>query len=589
LAERLSPAGNPYIRVLIHDTPESVSRRVDQKPGAAVRRDPLAAVTLATTPQTKPIPGTTQVRNAAGGYVFTKDLWNQVEDFLILGTTGGTYYTDATTLTEANVDILFEAIAADGPRVVALVTEIAIAQPARAPKPRPYLFALAACGAKGDPATRQAVKAAFSQVVRTTDHLAAFFGYWKNLAGKPSPGGTAPVIGRAMRTAFESWFNRDDVHDVALPALKARQRTTPAGEAMALRDVIRIAHVSGRTDAHRRLIGWLAGQVSDADARMALPDVDDFLTAQAVTVPAEAIAVIRERRVPWEFLPSAVMKDAAVWAELAGTVGMTALIRNLARMTRLGTLTSHSDATSRVVARLTSQQALAKARIHPMDVYLALKAYESGLSQPDVRKAAQTWEPVAAISDALEVAYELSFAAAEPTGRKYIVAVDSSGSMSSRWAEVVTAGSRLGTAYEVANTLAVMLARLEGHNVHVIDVDTRVRRSRVTPRTNLRELAGWKASGGGTDLSLPFSWAAQQRVTVDGFVVLTDNETWAGDRHPVQALDAYRRSFNPAARVIVVGMTATGYSIGDPGDPGVLNVAGLDSAMPKLIAGFLRT
>jgi 60 kDa SS-A/Ro ribonucleoprotein len=90
---------------------------------------------------------------------------------------------------------------------------------------------------------------------------------------------------------------------------------------------------------------------------VALPDVDDFLTAQTVTTPAEAIAVIRESRVPWEFLPSAIMKDAEVWAELTGTVGMTALIRNLARITRLGTLTTHSDATNRVVARLTNQQA----------------------------------------------------------------------------------------------------------------------------------------------------------------------------------------------------------------------------------------
>jgi 60 kDa SS-A/Ro ribonucleoprotein len=229
-----------------------------------------------------------------------------------------------------------------------------------------------------------------------------------------------------------------------------------------------------------------------------------------------------------------------------------------------------------------------KARIHPMDVYLALKAYQSGLSRPDLRRPAQTWEPVPAISDALEVAYDLSFAAAGPTGRKYVVAVDSSGSMSSRWAKVIASGSPLGTPYEVANTLAVMLSRLEGHNVHVIDVDTRVRQSRVTPRTNLRDLAGWNASGGGTDLSLPFTWAAQQKVTADGFLVLSDNETWAGNRHPVQALEAYRRSFNPAARVIVVGMTATGYSIGDPGDAGVLNVAGLDGALPKLIAGFLR-
>jgi len=554
-----------------------------------MRQDPLAAVSLAATPQTQPIPGTAQVCNAASGYVFAKDQWNQVEDFLILGTTGGTYYTGQDKLTNTNVDVLFDAIAADGPRVVSLITEIAIAKPARAPKPRPYLFALAACAAKGDPATKQAVKAAFPGVVRTTDHLAAFFGYWKNLAGKATSRGAGPVIGRAMRTAFGSWFNAEDIHDVAFPALKARQRATPAGEAMALRDVIRIAHVTGRTDAHRVLIGWLAGRVADDEARAALRDLDDFLTAQAVTTPAEAVQVIRARGVPWEFLPSTVMKDPKVWEELIGTIGMTALIRNLARMTRLGTLGPFTtDATSRVVARLTSRDALAKARIHPMDVYLALKAYQSGSSQPDPRKPAQTWHSVPAVSDALEVAYDSSFAAAEPTGRKYIVAVDSSGSMS-RWSTVVSAGSALGPAYEVANTIAVMLAKLEGPNVHVIDVDTRVHPSRVTPQTNLRELATWQASGGGTDMSLPFTWALQQRAEADGFLVITDNETWAGNRHPVQALAAYRRSVNPAARVIVVSMTATGYSIADPGDPGVLNVAGLDGALPKLIAGFFRS
>ena len=87
-----------------------------------MRQDPLAAVSLAATPQTKPIPGESQFRNAAGGYLFAKDQWNQVEDFLILGTTGGTYYTDQDKLTTANVDQLFAAIAADGPRVVKLVT-----------------------------------------------------------------------------------------------------------------------------------------------------------------------------------------------------------------------------------------------------------------------------------------------------------------------------------------------------------------------------------------------------------------------------------------------------------------------------------
>jgi 60 kDa SS-A/Ro ribonucleoprotein len=552
-------------------------------------RDPLATVSTIATPQTEPLRGLAQVRNAAGGYVFGKDLWNKVEDFVILGTTGGTYYTGQDKLTAHNVDWLFDALAEDGPRFVQLVTEIATAQPARAPKPRPALFALAIAAAKGNPETVQAVKAAFPKVVRTTDHLAMFFGYWKNFAGKPSHrgSGTEPVIGRAMRTAFGSFFTEGDLHAVAFRALKARQRATPTGEAMTLADVLRAAHPVPPTPGHYALFGWLAGKVTDENARALVPDLDDFLTAQAAATPAEAIRVIGERRVPWEFLPSEVLRDKDVWAELAGTIGMTALIRNLARMTRLGTLGPFSPVVADVADRLTNAEALVKARIHPMDLYLALKVYSSGRSQPDPRKEPQTWEPVPGIVDALETAYDMSFGVVEPSGKRLLVAVDSSGSMSS-WSHVSSGGSPLGTAYEVANTMAVMLARIEGTNVHVINVDTKVHPSKVTPRTNVRELARWNSSGGGTDMSLPFAYALDKRMPVDGVVVLTDNETWAGRQHPTQALEAYRRSVNPAARVIVVSMTATGYSIADPSDEGVLGVAGLDGALPKLITGFIR-
>jgi len=552
-------------------------------------RDPLARVSTVATAQSRPIPGRAQVRNAAGGYVFAQDLWTKVEDFLILGTTGGTYYVSADQLTVGNVDVLLQAVIEDGPRLVSILTEISAARPPRAPKPRPALFALAVAAAKGDPVTVQAVKAAFPQVVRTTDHLAMFFGYWKNLAGKAGAGDRrpSPVTGRAMRTTLASFFTADDIHQVAFRALKARQRATPAGEAMALQDIIRIAHPAGPTPAHRTLIGWLAGRVSDVDAQAVVPDVDDFLVAQAVTSPADAVRVIRDRRVPWEFLPTDVLADKDVWTELAETVGLSALIRNLARMTRIGTLAPFAEVNSAVVNRLTDGDELTRARVHPMDLYLALKAYASGHSQPDRRKTAQDWQPVGQIVDALADAYELSFGAVQPSGKRLLVAVDSSGSMT-QWAQVVSSGFPLGSGYEVANAIAAMLARIEGKNVHVIDVDTAVHRSKVTPKTSLRELATWRGSGGGTDLSLPFSWALARRLSVDGIVVLTDNETWAGRQHPIQALDGYRRSVNPQVRVVVVSMTATGMRIADPADVGVLNVAGLDASLPQIITGFIR-
>ncbi|MGP3915156.1 TROVE domain-containing protein [Nonomuraea sp. 10N515B] len=558
----------------------------------ARNRDPLASVSAFTIPQTQPLPGRTdQVKNAAGGYVFAKDPWRKLEDFLILGTTGGTYYVSQDQLTAENAGVLFEAIAEDGPRVVELLTEISTARPPRAPKQRPALFALAAAYAKGDAATRQAAKSALPDVARTTDHLAQFFGYYKNLGGKPTARGTAPVVGRSLRTALASWFLSDRADTVAFKVCKARQRKTPQGEAFDLRDVLRIAHPKADSPERARLFGWIAGNVSDAEARDVLESVDRFLVAKAVTTPHDAIRVVTERKVPWEFLPDAMLRESSVWEALIDTVGLTALIRNLSRMTRIGTLRPMNDATRRTVARLTDQGALLRARIHPMDAFLAMRVYGSGRSQPNPRADVQTWTPVPAILDALEETYELSFGSVEPSGRRLLVAVDSSGSMSGNWLGsrgVVVGGSSIGSPYEVGCALAVMLARIEKGNVHVIDVDTSVHASKVTPRTNLREIKSWRPSGGGTDLSLPFRWARDQRMAVDGFVVLTDNETWAGRSHPSQELDAYRRTVAPDARVVVAAMTAAGYSIGDAADAGVLNVAGLDASLPLIVNGFIR-
>ncbi|MEV4174237.1 hypothetical protein [Nonomuraea sp. NPDC049709] len=95
-------------------------------------------------------------------------------------------------------------------------------------------------------------------------------------------------------------------------------------------------------------------------------------------------------------------------------------------------------------------------------------------------------------------------------------------------------------------------------------------------------------SGGGTDLSLPFTWALGERMEVDGVVVLTDNETWARRSHPAQALEAYRRALNPQVNVVIAAMTAAGYTIGDPQDERVLNVVGLDASLPMIVNAFVR-
>lgn len=547
-------------------------------------RDPLARVTgLTGTPQSQPIPGreAEMTRNNAGGFTFAKDLWTKLEDFIVLGTEGGTYYLGEDRLTSLNVSVVTQAIKTDGVRAVELATEISTARPPRAFKNKPAIFVLAAALAQGDLETRRAVRARMYQVARTTDHLSAFWGYYKALSGKR--------IGRIARGTLAGWFLNGTTEQVAWKALKARQRRTPQGEPLALRDVLRIAHPQADTCEREALFGWLAGNVSDAQAREQIPAIDDYLTAQAVKSPREAVNVVRVRGVPWEYLPSEVLGSPQVWDALIDTIGITALIRNLARMTQIGTLKPLGSATDKVVQRLCNAGELARGRVHPMDLFLALRVYNSGQAQPSPKAPVRTWTPLPVISDALEESYELAFGNVRPTGKRLLAAVDSSGSMSSTWGGTLSyGGSPLGSPYEIGCAMAAMLARIEP-NVHVIDVDTSVHASKVTRRINLREIASWRPSGGGTNLSLPFEYAQRERLEVDGFIVFTDNETWAGNYyHPSEALESYRRRINPAARAVVASMTAAGHTIADPKDEGVLQMAGMDASLPKVATGFVR-
>jgi 60 kDa SS-A/Ro ribonucleoprotein len=93
---------------------------------------------------------------------------------------------------------------------------------------------------------------------------------------------------------------------------------------------------------------------------------------------------------------------------------------------------------------------------------------------------------------------------------------------------------------------------------------------------------------GGTDCSLPMRYAKDQKIEVGAFVIYTDNETWTGDIHPLQALREYRDAMGIQAKLIVVGMVSNGFTIADPDDGGSMDVVGFDNSAPAVMADFVR-
>ena len=59
-----------------------------------------------------------------------------------------------------------------------------------------------------------------------------------------------------------------------------------------------------------------------------------------------------------------------------------------------------------------------------------------------------------------------------------------------------------------------------------------------------------------------------------------------GAVHPAKALKDYRKSTGIEARLIVSAMTSNGFTLADPNDPGMLDMAGFDSAAPDIIRSF---
>jgi hypothetical protein len=81
--------------------------------------------------------------------------------------------------------------------------------------------------------------------------------------------------------------------------------------------------------------------------------------------------------------------------------------------------------------------------------------------------------------------------------------------------------------------------------------------------------------------------ALENKEQVDAFVIYTDSETYMGKIHPQAALEQYRAATGINAKLIVVGMTSNCLTIADPKDLNTLNLAGFDTATPRLINDFI--
>jgi len=505
---------------------------------------------------------TPQVRNSAGGYVWKVDRWAQLVRFLVLGSSSGSYYASARKLTLENAEAVMQCIEADGLRTVQVIVDVS--SNGRAPRNDSAILALAMCLKAGDLSTRKAAADAVVRVCRTGTHL------FQLATAVDAMGGW----GRVTRRAFSRWYQRNDVDKLAYQVSKYRQR-----DGWSHRDVLRKAHPAPPSEAHDALYRWVTkGELSaGAPARLGL--VGEAAHAENA---ATVIRLITDHGLVREEVPTRFLGDRDVWDAMLRSgrgMPMMAMLRNLAKMTSLGLLSSGSTATRHVYRKLTDAEQLRRARIHPLQVLVALNTYRRGRGV----KGSLSWTPVREVVKALDKAFSLSFDAVPKTGKRHLLAVDVSGSMG--WREI--SGMTGITPAIGAAAMAAVTHRAEA-SCRLTAFSTGLTKVDLPHNASLAQVqqAFGRIPMGGTNCALPMQYALKHRIPVDTFVVYTDSETWHGKVHPAEALRRYRDKMGIDARLIVAGMVSNGFTIADPDDKGMLDVVGFDTTAPQLMARF---
>jgi 60 kDa SS-A/Ro ribonucleoprotein len=467
--------------------------------------------------------------------------WDRLARFIILGNELPSYQVSSE---PEPAQCIYECAEEDINRTVDTIVELQT----RAPKASPSILAMAMLS------TYPQALARLNDVCRTGTHILHFARDVERFRG----------WGRGLRRAVAEWYTSKEPDRLAYQVTKYRQR-----DGWNHRDLLRLSHPVFDDPQSVEVAKFLTGKELSNPPRL----IEGYQLAQRAESVNEVARLIDDYKLTWEHIPTHFLRDSEVWEALLPNLPMTALVRNLGRLTNIGLLKPLSTITQQVINKLYLADTL-----HPVVLLNALKTYRQGHG---VLGSLQ-WSPVTSVCDALENVFYISFNKVTPTNKRTMISLDVSGSM----AFENISGMSL-TPREASAALALVTMRTET-NYEVFGFTDELRRLPISKHMQLNDVINAVSflHFGATDCAQPMLRAAQDRLEVDTFIIYTDNETWAGAVAPSDALQQYRISSGIDAKLIVVGMTATNYSIADPNDHGMLDVVGFDSATPQLISDF---
>jgi 60 kDa SS-A/Ro ribonucleoprotein len=466
----------------------------------------------------------------------------------------------------------------------------------------PIAYTLAVCARSTSQSVSEAAYAAIQTVCKTPEQLFMFLHYCQESIG----GMNLKTWPRKHRKAIARWYTenpqyRHDPIYLARHVTKYRKR-----HGFTHKKVLKSCHpksshcsaelkyilcyvVKGIAKANQTFPELMnSGRTSNQNVAEFLTDVE---TIKKKRVPEDdTIALIKKWNLTWENIPTEFLRFKEVWRALLLFMPMTALLRNLGKLTKYGLLQPGSEEEARVCSRIENKQILQGARLHPIQILSSLNGYRRGRG---LRTNQRRWAVNPNIVQSLMKAFvaQLNSTIQPPNqSRQILVAINTQISMDNHVVGIPLMNCKQ-TAAAIAMTLKVchsssqtvtfgsantaQLFPLQREN-NMFDVEQNL--EEIQTRQD-RDSANFKA---------PFQYALENMTRVDAVILMTDHLT-PGDQIDIRDAYAIFREHSPNTLLITVCFKKSEEvpPVADPRDPQMLDVIGVDSHAVDTILSFI--
>ncbi|XP_072381428.1 RNA-binding protein RO60 [Diabrotica undecimpunctata] len=380
--------------------------------------------------------------------------------------------------------------------------------------------------------------------------------------------------------------------------------------------LITVCHVKAESPAHEVVLSYIMKKKCiDTDEDEDKKNLELMKKCDELRKTSDkklAVPLITELKASMKLVDGLLRKSVAIWIAIVPNMSIKEILQMLPKLYKYGFLKKDKSFYVKVSEILTTSSKVIECGIHPIEVFIQMKNFESGgkpldpkllhhlvaeknVSEEDLAKykaPVQIKSPT--FINTIQKCMNISINNVKGVNKRFLITVDATNKM-----DTACIGNRNISSVEAAAAFLWYFLRTENHVTVAVFKETDIEVIPMDKKSQIHEYVQKIKENENEYLlvSSPIEWASKNKKKFDVFINFIHHYEYHSTipkdvkdtmKKPVDVLKKYRQKLAlPDAKLINVCFTSTKLTIAD-GSANILDIAGLDSEMPKVIEAFSR-